>query len=209
MELIHKYFPSLTEDQIRQFEALLPLYQEWNEKINVISRKDIEHLYEHHILHSLAIAKYINFKDGTRIMDLGTGGGFPGLPLAILYPNCDFLLVDSINKKLNVINEVATAIGLQNIATRHSRAEDMKKEKFDFVVTRAVASIDKLVNWSRKSISDKHKNMYPNGILALKGINLKEEMKLLPRGEYTEIRPLNKYFEEAYFEEKALVYVQG
>jgi 16S rRNA (guanine527-N7)-methyltransferase len=209
MELIKKYFPNLTETQLKQYEALLPLYTEWNEKINVISRKDIENLYIHHVLHSLAIAKYLKFKDGTRFLDLGTGGGFPGVPLAILYPNCEFLLVDSVNKKLNVINEVAAAIGLKNVTTRHSRVEDLKKEKFDFIITRAVATIDKLVHWSRKSISEKHINITPNGIIALKGINLKEEMKLLGKGEYKEIVPLKNYFEEEYFEEKALVYVQG
>jgi 16S rRNA (guanine527-N7)-methyltransferase len=209
MELIKKYFPNLSEKQINQFEQLMPQYSEWNEKINVISRKDIENLYTHHVLHSLAIAKYIDFKDGSRILDLGTGGGFPGVPLAILFPNCKFLLVDSINKKLTVINEIATAIGLENIQTKHSRVEELKNEKFDFIVTRAVATIDKLFNWSRKSIGDKHINKYPNGIIALKGIDIKKEMKLLPKGEYYEIQPLRKIFNEEYFEEKALVYVQG
>ncbi len=151
----------------------------------------------------------MKFKDGTRFLDLGTGGGFPGIPLAIVLPECTFLLVDSINKKLNVVNEIAQTIGLENISTRHTRAEDIKKEKFDFVVTRAVATIDKLVLWCRKSISDKHINIMPNGIIALKGINLKEEMKLLNKGEYTEIKPLKNYFDEAYFQEKAMVYVQG
>ncbi len=209
MEIIKKYFPDLTTNQINQFEALQPLYNEWNEKINVISRKDIEHLYEHHVLHSLSIAKFLAFKGGTRFLDLGTGGGFPGIPMAILMPDCTFLLVDSVNKKLNVVNEIAQAIGLENISTRHIRVEELKKEKFDFVITRAVATIDKLVLWSRKSISDKHINIIPNGIIALKGMNLKEEMKLLNKGEYSEIKPLKNYFEEDYFSEKALVYVQG
>ncbi len=209
MDIVKKYFTNLTDTQIAQFEKLMPLYTEWNEKINVISRKDIENLYTHHVLHSLAIAKYISFKDGSRILDLGTGGGFPGVPLAIMFPNCHFLLVDSINKKLTVINEVASAIGLTNIETRHIRVEEIKKEKFDFVVTRAVATIDKLFHWSRKSLSPTHINKYPNGIIALKGANLKSEMKLLPRGEYFEEVPLRKYFKEEYFEEKALVYVQG
>jgi 16S rRNA (guanine527-N7)-methyltransferase len=209
MEEIKKYFPDLTEKQLAQFEQLLPLYTEWNEKINVISRKDIENLYVHHILHSMAIAKYIKFKEGSRILDLGTGGGFPGVPLAILYPECQFLLVDSINKKLAVINEVIAAIGLENIVTRHARVEEMKGEKFDFVVTRAVATIDKLFLWSRKHLSSKHINSFPNGVIALKGVNLKNEMKLLPKGEYYEIVPLRKYFREEYFDEKGLVYVQG
>jgi 16S rRNA (guanine527-N7)-methyltransferase len=209
MEIIKKYFPNINETQEVQFAQLFELYREWNEKINVISRKDIENLYVHHVLHSLAIAKFITFKSETKILDLGTGGGFPGVPLAIMFPECEFLLVDSINKKLTVINEVSTAIGLMNIETRHIRVEEIKKEKFDFVVTRAVATIDKLFHWSRKHLSTKHINAFPNGIIALKGINLKDEMKLLPKGEYFETVPLRKYFKEEFFEEKALVYVQG
>jgi 16S rRNA (guanine527-N7)-methyltransferase len=209
MEIIKKYFPNINETQEVQFAQLFELYREWNEKINVISRKDIENLYVHHVLHSLAIAKFITFKSGTKILDLGTGGGFPGVPLAIMFPECEFLLVDSINKKLTVINEVSTAIGLMDIETRHIRVEEIKKEKFDFVVTRAVATIDKLFHWSRKHLSTKHINAFPNGIIALKGINLKDEMKLLPKGEYFETVPLRKYFKEEFFEEKALVYVQG
>jgi 16S rRNA (guanine527-N7)-methyltransferase len=209
MEVIQKYFKNLSEEQINQFAQLKDLYSEWNEKINVISRKDIDNLYTHHVLHSLAIVKYITFVDKTKILDLGTGGGFPGVPLAIMFPNCEFLLVDSIGKKLKVIEEVSNAIGLKNVKVRHTRVEDIKGEKFDFVVTRAVATIDKLFHWSRKSISQKHINKYPNGIIALKGINLKDEMKLLPKGEYYEIVSLKKYFPEEYFEEKAILYVQA
>jgi 16S rRNA (guanine527-N7)-methyltransferase len=209
MELILKYFNQLSDTQIDQFQKLDGLYREWNEKINVISRKDIDNLYLHHVLHSLCIAKYISFKDGTKILDLGTGGGFPGVPLAILFPKCSFLLVDSIGKKLKVIEEVATAINLSNVATRHTRVEELKNEKFDFVVTRAVATVDKLFHWSRKSLSTKHINAIPNGIIALKGGNLKDELKLLPRGEYYELTPLKKMINELYFDEKTLVYIQG
>ncbi len=209
MEIILSYFPNLSEEQKRQFQSLQDLYAEWNQQINVISRKDIENLYLHHVLHSLAIARYIQFKPGTDVLDLGTGGGFPGLPLAILFPETRFLLVDSIGKKLKVVNEVAAAIGLTNIETRHIRVEEIKDKKFDFVVTRAVATLDKLFYWSKKLIKTKHINALPNGIIALKGGNIREEIKLLPRGEYAEITPLSKYFKESFFEEKALVYIQG
>ncbi len=209
MEIILSYFPNLSEEQKRQFQSLQELYAEWNQQINVISRKDIENLYLHHVLHSLAIARYIQFKPGTDVLDLGTGGGFPGLPLAILFPETRFLLVDSIGKKLKVVNEVAAAIGLTNIETRHIRVEEIKDKKFDFVVTRAVATLDKLFYWSKKLIKTKHINALPNGIIALKGGNIREEIKLLPRGEYAEITPLSKYFKESFFEEKALVYIQG
>lgn len=209
MEIILSYFPNLSEEQKRQFQSLQELYAEWNQQINVISRKDIENLYLHHVLHSLAIARYIQFKPGTDVLDLGTGGGFPGLPLAILFPETQFLLVDSIGKKLKVVNEVAAAIGLTNIETRHIRVEEIKDKKFDFVVTRAVATLDKLFYWSKKLIKTKHINALPNGIIALKGGNIREEIKLLPRGEYAEITPLSKYFKESFFEEKALVYIQG
>lgn len=209
MEIILSYFPNLSEEQKRQFQSLQELYAEWNQQINVISRKDIENLYLHHVLHSLAIARYIQFKPGTDVLDLGAGGGFPGLPLAILFPETRFLLVDSIGKKLKVVNEVAAAIGLTNIETRHMRVEEIKDKKFDFVVTRAVATLDKLFYWSKKLIKTKHINAFPNGIIALKGGNIREEIKLLPRGEYAEITPLSKYFKESFFEEKALVYIQG
>lgn len=209
MEVILKYFPNINEEQKRQFGMLGQLYFEWNEQINVISRKDIDNLYLHHVLHSLAIAKFIKFKPESSILDLGTGGGFPGIPLAILFPECNFLLVDSIGKKLKVVNEVAAALGLINVKTAHKRVEELKQVKFDFVVTRAVATVDKLFFWSRKSISGKHINALPNGIIALKGGNLKEEMKLLPKGEYYEITPLSEYFDEAYFLEKSLLYIQA
>jgi len=207
LELILKYFPELTDIQIKQFEALGPLYEEWNSKINVISRKDIDNLYLHHVLHSLAIAKFIQFKPGTKIIDLGTGGGFPGIPLAILFPECQFTLVDSINKKITVVNAVAEALELKNVTAKTARVEELKT-KCDFVVTRAVAKIDKLLPWSRKVIKDNHLNLYPNGLIALKG-DLTEELKLIPKFEYKEKEHILKYFNDPYFEEKYVLYVQG
>jgi 16S rRNA (guanine527-N7)-methyltransferase len=210
MTEILKYFPNLTEEQQKQFAELLPLYKEWNEKINVISRKDIDNLYLHHVLHSLAIAKVVNFKDGTHILDLGTGGGFPGIPLAILYPSVSFLLVDSTAKKIRVVQEVVTALGLKNVEAQHIRVEDIKKGvQFDFVVTRAVTLLDQLFRWSRRLIKNKHLNALPNGILALKGGNIREEVKTLGKGQYVEVTPISKFFKEEYFEEKIVAYVQG
>jgi 16S rRNA (guanine527-N7)-methyltransferase len=209
MDIILKYFNKLSDTQKQQFAALGPLYEEWNSKINVISRKDIENLYQNHILHSLAIAKFINLKDGSKILDLGTGGGFPGIPLAIFYPNIQFLLVDSIGKKLTVINEVATAIGLTNVKTHHGRVEEIKRQQFDFIVTRAVATMDKLVPWTRNLIATKHINPLPNGLIALKGMaNIKEEIKSAGRGIYTDITPISQYFSEEFFQEKCVVYAQ-
>lgn len=205
--IVSKYFPELTDTQINQFDGLEAIYKDWNEKINVISRKDIDNLYLHHVLHSLAIAKFIQFKEGTKIIDLGTGGGFPGIPLAIYFPECKFLLVDSINKKLKVVEEVMEATGIKNVKIQHSRIEEIK-EKCEFVVTRAVTKADLLLPWSRKVLSKNHKNLYPNGLIALKG-DLKSELDLIPKFEYKEVVPLSKYFTEPYFEEKYLLYVQG
>lgn len=209
MELIKKYFTGLTELQTQQFGQLFDLYKEWNDKINVISRKDIDNLYLHHVLHSLAIAKYIKFKSNSSVVDLGTGGGFPGIPLAILFPEVSFLLVDSIGKKIKVVDEVSAALELKNVTSLHGRVEEIKGKKFDFVVTRAVANMLQLVIWSRKLLSQKHINTVPNGIIALKGGNIKEEMKEIQRGEYYELTPLSEYFEEEFFKEKVLVYFQG
>lgn len=174
MELILKYFPDLTEEQKRQFAALYDLYTDWNSKINVISRKDIENLYEHHVLHSLGIAKVIRFKPGTKVMDLGTGGGFPGIPLAILFPEVQFHLVDSIGKKVRVATEIAGSIGLKNVTTRHARAEE-EKQLFDFVVSRAVMPLTDLLKIIRKNISPKQQNALPNGLICLKGGELERD----------------------------------
>lgn len=209
MTEILKYFPNLTEAQQNQFALLLPLYKEWNEKINVVSRKDIDNLYLHHVLHSLAIAKVLRFKDGSRILDLGTGGGFPGIPLAILHPSVSFILVDSTAKKIRVVQEVAEALGLKNVEAQHIRVEDIKGQLFDFVVTRAVTSLDQLFRWSRKLIKNKHINILPNGIFALKGGSIREEIKALGKGQYVDITNISKFFEEEYFEEKVVAYVQG
>ncbi len=207
MELLLKYFPKLSEVQQKQFEQLLPLYIEWNEKINVISRKDMEEFYLHHVLHSLAISKFIQFAPNSHILDLGTGGGFPGIPLAILFPEVNFTLVDSVGKKLTVVNDVAEKIGLTNINTKHIRAEQLK-EKYDFVITRAVASFDNLINWTQNLFSKTHLNAVPNGIIALKGGNIKQEIREAHRKVYFEFVPVNKYFDDVYYEGKVVVYVQ-
>ncbi len=188
MEVIKKYF-TLTETQESQFAGLYDLYTEWNSKINVISRKDIENLYVNHVLHSLAIAKYIQFKPGSHILDLGTGGGFPGIPLAIMFPESTFLLADSINKKLNVVEEVVLGIGLTNVKTRHTRAEEIRKEQFDFIVTRAVASAEKLKFWTQNLVKQKHINALPNGLIALKGSNIKDELGFLGKKGLLRIGP--------------------
>jgi len=207
LDRITKYFPGLSDKQKHQFEQLGTIYAEWNEKINVISRKDIENLYLHHVLHSLAIAKFISFKDGTSILDLGTGGGFPGIPLAILFPDCQFTLIDGTQKKITVVKAVIEELDLKNVKALAVRAEDLK-EKFDFVVTRAVAKADKLLAWSKKLIQQKQFNNYPNGLIALKG-DLKEELKLIPKFEYKESIRIFDYFPELYFEEKYILYIQG
>ncbi|WP_101689376.1 16S rRNA (guanine(527)-N(7))-methyltransferase RsmG [Dysgonomonas massiliensis] len=205
VEIIFKYFPDLTEEQKQQFIALEPLYTDWNSKINVISRKDIENLYVHHVLHSLAIAKLIKFKDGSHIMDMGTGGGFPGIPLAILFPNCKFTLVDSIGKKvIKVAGGIAEELGLKNVTCIHSRAEDIK-DKFDFVVSRAVMPLPDLVKIIRKNISPDKKNALPNGLICLKGGNLDAELK--PFKKSAEADDLSMYFEEEFFKTKKIVYV--
>ena len=205
MDLILKYFPDLTEEQKRQFAALYDLYLDWNSKINVISRKDIENLYEHHVLHSLGIAKVIRFRPGTQIMDLGTGGGFPGIPLAILFPEVYFHLVDSIGKKVRVASEIANSIGLKNVTFRHARAEE-EKGKFDFVVSRAVMQLPDLMKIIKKNFKKAQQNALPNGLLCLKGGNLQEELKAYKN--VAEITPLSTFFEEEWFQQdKQLVYV--
>lgn len=204
MELILKYFPDLTEKQKRQFAALYDLYTDWNSKINVISRKDIENLYEHHVLHSLGIAKVIRFKPGTKVMDLGTGGGFPGIPLAILFPEVQFHLVDSIGKKVRVATEIAGSIGLKNVTTRHARAEE-EKQLFDFVVSRAVMPLTDLLKIIRKNISPKQQNALPNGLICLKGGELERET--MPVKNKTTMWNLKEFFGEEFFETKKVVYV--
>lgn len=206
MEIILKYFPSLTEEQKSRFDALYNLYTDWNAKINVISRKDIENLYEHHVLHSLGIAQVIRFKPGTRVMDLGTGGGFPGIPLAILFPEVQFHLVDSIGKKIRVATEVANSIGLQNVTLRHARAEE-ERQTFDFVVSRAVMPLADLMKTARKNISTRQQNALPNGLICLKGGELEHET--MPFRHKTTQWELKEFFDEAFFQTKKVVHVSG
>lgn len=201
---IKLYFPEITPLQEEQFAALYDLYYDWNAKINVISRKDIENLYPHHVLHSLGIAKLIKFRPGSQIMDLGTGGGFPGIPLAILFPECQFLLVDSIGKKIKVAQAVAEAIGLKNVAFRHCRGEEVK-ETFDFVVSRAVMPLGDLVKIIRKNIKREQQNALPNGLICLKGGELEHE--ILPFKMSALCEPLKGYFNDEYFDTKKIVYV--
>ncbi|ROI10564.1 16S rRNA (guanine(527)-N(7))-methyltransferase RsmG [Chryseobacterium sp. H3056] len=202
VELIEKYFPNLSQKQKNQFAQLEKLYAEWNEKINVISRKDMDSLYEKHILHSLGIAKVMEFKFGTKVLDIGTGGGFPGIPLAILYPEVQFTLVDSIGKKITVVKEVSAGIGLENVTAIHSRAEELK-EKFHFVVSRAVTQMPVFLTWLKGKFEKQSFNKKPNGVLYLKGGDLTQELA----GLKTEIFPLQNYFESEFFETKKVVYL--
>ena len=202
--LIKKYFPEITEQQEAQFDKLLPLYTEWNEKINVISRKDIENLMLHHVLHSLAIAKFLPFRPGTEVLDVGTGGGFPGIPLAILFPEVQFLLVDSIGKKIKVVEGVAEALGLSNVQARHMRAEDVDQD-FEFIVSRAVTRLTPFYYWVKNKISPNHFHTQRNGLLLLKGGELTEEIAEL--GKKVKVTDLTTYFKEDFFDTKKLVYV--
>ena len=203
-ELILKYFPELTEEQQRQFEMLDALYRDWNAKINVISRKDIDQLYEHHVLHSLAIAKTIRFRPGTQILDFGTGGGFPGIPLAILFPDCQFKLIDGTGKKIRVAQEVSDAIGLKNCHPEHLRGED-EKGKYDFVVSRAVMPLPDLVKIVRKNIAKTQQNALPNGIICLKGGDLQAEIR--PFHKIVETTDISTFFKEEWFKEKHVIYL--
>ena len=203
-DIILKYFLQLTEEQQRQFDALDALYREWNAKINVISRKDIDNLYEHHILHSLAIAKVINFRPGTEILDFGTGGGFPGIPLAILFPECKFKLIDGTGKKIRVAQEVAKAIGLKNCQPEHLRGED-EKGKYDFVVSRAVMPLPDLVKIVRKNITKTQQNALPNGVICLKGGDLQAELR--PFYKIVETTDISTFFKEEWFKEKHVIYL--
>ena len=203
MEIIHKYFKNLSDTQIEQFSKLQELYEDWNLKINVVSRKDIDELYLRHVLHSLGIAKVMQFKPGTKVMDVGTGGGFPGIPLAILFPETQFHLVDSIGKKIKVVNEVVEGLGLENVKTIHGRVEEVK-DTYDFIVSRAVAQMETFVRWTKGKISKKQNHELKNGILYLKGGDLSEELK-----KYTTatIYDLPNYFDEPFFETKKVVHL--
>jgi 16S rRNA (guanine527-N7)-methyltransferase len=203
MEIILKYFPNLTEIQIEQFGKLEALYKFWNEQINVISRKDIDEIYTHHVLHSLGIAKVQGFLPNSKVLDIGTGGGFPGIPLAILFPETEFYLVDSIGKKIKVVNEVVTDLGLTNVKAEHKRAE-LVNEEFDFIVSRAVTNMDDFVKWTKGKIAKKQRHELKNGILYLKGGDLIEELQNFPKAtQYN----LTDFFDDAFFETKKVVHI--
>lgn len=206
MDILLKYFPDLSKQQLKQFKQLQALYEEWNAQINVISRKDTENFYERHVLHSLAISKVMSFKDNSAILDIGTGGGFPGIPLAILFPNCQFVLVDSIGKKIKVVNEVANALGLTNVIGIHERAENINQQ-FDFIVSRAVTSMPAFLHWTKDKFKKKSQNDLQNGILYLKGGDLSEEMSEVKK--FYKITDLSAFFDEEFFETKKVVYVRN
>ena len=204
MKNITKYFPRLSERQIRQFEMLQPLYEDWNTKINVISRKDIGNLYEHHVLHSLAIAEAVRFKAGTSILDFGTGGGFPGIPLAIMFPECKFTLIDGTGKKIMVANEVIKAVGLENVEAVHRRGEE-EKGKYDFIVSRAVMPLPDIVKLMKKNISATQKNASPNGMFVLKGGEI--EAEVAPYRKHIEVTEISTWFDEDWFKNKYVIYL--
>lgn len=204
-EIIFQYFKDINDEQRAQFRTLGPLYQEWNAKINVISRKDIDNLYMHHVLHSLGIAKVVNFRQGSNILDIGTGGGFPGIPLAILFPNCKFKLIDSIGKKTRVAAAVANAIGLKNVVVEHRNVIE-EKNKYDFVVSRAVMNASDLVKLIRKNVSKEQRNALPNGLICLKGGDMAEEVA--PFRNHSEIWELKSYFDDEFFDTKKVMYIQ-
>jgi 16S rRNA (guanine527-N7)-methyltransferase len=204
MEFVNKYFAGLDKDKEEKLKALLPLYQDWNEKINLISRKDMDCFYEHHVLHSLSIAKFVNFKDSTSVIDVGTGGGFPGIPLAILFPHVQFYLIDSIGKKIKVVNAVVEALGLKNVRTSQIRVEEVK-EKFDFIVSRAVTNLDEFYRWVRNKISKDNFNHIHNGIIYLKGGDVASEVKSIKAK--IRVKNISDYFEEEYFLEKKIIYI--
>lgn len=204
-EIIFQYFKDINDEQRAQFRALGPLYQEWNAKINVISRKDIDNLYMHHVLHSLGIAKVVNFRQGSNILDIGTGGGFPGIPLAILFPNCKFKLIDSIGKKTRVAAAVANAIELKNVVVEHRNVIE-EKNKYDFVVSRAVMNATDLVKLIRKNVSKEQRNALPNGLICLKGGDMTEEVA--PFKNHSEIWELKSYFDDEFFDTKKVMYIQ-
>lgn len=204
MDIILKYFPNLTDTQKQQMAALYDLYKDWNSKINVISRKDIDALYEHHVLHSLSIAKTIRFRPQTKVLDFGTGGGFPGIPLAIMFPEAQFKLIDGTGKKIKVVNEVATAIGLKNVVAEHLRGEE-EKGKFDFVVSRAVMKLPELVRIVKKNIGKEQRNSLPNGIICLKGGDVTAE--IAPFRRLADVADIAQMFSEEWFKDKHIIYV--
>lgn len=204
--IITNYFPELTKEQLVAFDMLQSVYKEWNERINVISRKDMDAFYSRHVLHSLAIAKVMSFKKGTKVLDIGTGGGFPGIPLAILFPECEFYLVDSIGKKIKVVDEVVIALGLKNVRTSHARAESIK-EQFDFIVSRAVTAMPKFISWTKGKFLKANNNKLANGILYLKGGDLSEEMAEVKKA--VQYFNISDFFEDPFFETKKVVYVRN
>lgn len=206
--MLLNYFPELTANQLEQFQALTELYKDWNKKVNLISRQDIGNLHERHFLHALALTRVIQFKAGTEIMDLGTGGGLPGIPLAIYFPEAFFTLVDSKTKKAKVTQQIVRSLGLSNVLVENCRAEEMKR-KFDFIVCRGVARMDKLYLWTRSKFKKKHRNVLPNGLLAMKGGNPKNEIDLLPKYEYTEVYKIDSMFDLEYYHQKYILYVQS
>lgn len=209
MEQITHYFPDLTDLQIEQFAKLEEVYKEWNEKINVISRKDIEHLYLHHVLHSLSVGKLISFRPFTQLLDLGTGGGFPGIPLAILFPECRFRLIDGTGKKIKVVEAVVEAVGLKNVQAEHLRAEQLHEKTFDFLISRATLPLSDLVAFAQRLVNTENSgyNDFANGILLLKGGDLREEIRALPIANKVKQIPISDYFADEHFQEKYIVYV--
>ncbi len=208
-EALTTYFPALDGMQLERFAALEDLYRTWNGKINLISRKDIDQLYEHHVLHALAIAKLLHFQPGAQVLDIGTGGGFPGIPLAIFFPEVSFHLVDGTMKKIKVVQDIAGQLSLTNVRATADRVETIRGRVYDFAVSRAVAPLEQLRQWSHRLLKEQHRHVLPNGLIALKGGNVQAEIKALPRGEYSEIYAISDWFDLAYFREKYVVYVQG
>ncbi len=206
MEILEKYFSEISEQQLKQFQALEALYFYWNQQINVISRKDTENFYERHVLHSLGIAKVITFKKGTKILDVGTGGGFPGIPMAIMFPECDFTLIDSIGKKIKVVNEISQSLGLKNVKAIHGRADSINSQ-FDFIISRAVTNIPAFLPWTHKKFRKDSTNSLKNGILYLKGENVTDELIDLKID--FKIFPLRSFFKEEFFETKVLLYIKA